>query len=100
MTSSLLVPLFLIGGLAQTPAVGRSASPKPFARLFQRPDADLEITRRALQHRMAEIEPPRVVCGMRVYRADPQVDPRFVKTVPADTSRMAIRRIPPPACAD
>jgi hypothetical protein len=42
----------------------------------------------------------KVVCGMVVIRADPEVDPKFVVRAPVDTSAYKIRRIQPQVCAD
>ena len=100
MTGALLLPILLVAGLAQ-PAAGPFASPKPFSRLFKKANSPTEAARVALQQKVAEAaNPPRVVCGMRVYRANPDVDRSSVRRVPGQTSGMAIRRIPPRVCAD
>jgi hypothetical protein len=68
---------------------------KPFGKLFE------PAEERAARQALASQKPaPKVVCGMVVIQADPNVDPRFIIRAPADTTAYKIRRIPPTACAD
>ena len=91
------------GPLPSNPSASAPSIPgdKAFSRLFtlpaprQNPNADPTIVE-VPQQKPA----PKVVCGMVVIQADPNVDPRFVIRGPADTTAYKIRRIPPPACAD
>ena len=44
-------------------------------------------------------KPPRVVCGMTLIPADPNVDPRIRVVVPS-TPEHKIRAVPPPICVE
>ena len=86
-----------------TPAVAVPSTPgdKAFGRLFtlqalpRNPDGGPLIVEVPDQKPAAKI-----VCGMVVIQADPNVDPKFVIHAPVDTSAYKIRRIQPRACAD
>lgn len=39
-----------------------------------------------------------LICGTRVFRADPNVDPKFAKPAPPGT--FTLRTLQPPACRD
>ena len=44
---------------------------------------------------------PRVVCGMKVIQADPEIDPKMIhRPAPSSTPTFHIRRMPPTTCAD
>ena len=74
---------------------------KAFSRLFTVPALPQNPDGRPIIVELPEQKPaPKIVCGMVVIRADPNVDPRFVIRAPANTSGFKIRRIEPPACAD
>ena len=78
--------------LASTPTV---PGEKAFGQLFemkQEPGA-----RQALPNQKPETK---IVCGMVVIQADPNIDPKFVIRAPVDSSTMKIRRIPPLTCAE
>ena len=86
-----------------SPSAPQAPSPtvpgeKPFAKLFEQ--AQERAARQALQALPSQKPEPRIVCGMVVIQADPNIDPKFVVRAPADTSAHKIRRIPPTACAD
>jgi hypothetical protein len=85
-----------------SPSTSAPSTPgdKAFNRLFtvpappQNPDRDPNVA-------VPEQKPAsKIVCGMVVIQADPNVDPKFIIRAPADTSAHKIRRIAPPACAD
>jgi hypothetical protein len=86
-------------GLPAT-AVGTDAYKKLFtvsedAMQKARTQAAAELQRHAARTQ------PRVVCGMTVIQADPEVDPKIVhRPAPSPTTTFHIKRIPPPACAD
>jgi hypothetical protein len=113
---NLALPLSVLGlFLLQTPEQGRQpreqgppveTSPsapqaptvpgeKAFGRLFeqkQQPDP---------RHSLPNQKPAtKIVCGMVVIQADPNIDPKFVIRAPDDSSTMKIRRIPPATCAE
>ena len=123
--SSLLLGLVLTAAVAQTPAPPASAEPAvprlnvpiasgmteprqpsaPFQKLFAAPAVQArahERVRAALeQHRLAaERSAPKVVCGMVVFPADPQVDARMIRRPAESATTMHIKKIPPAACAE
>ena len=53
-----------------------------------------EQARRALQ---AQRGAPKTVCGMTVYPALPEVDPKSIKKAPTD-KKYTMRLVPPPMC--
>jgi len=123
--TSLLLGLLLTSAVAQTPApasaepavprlnvpiesgMTRSEEPSaPFQKLFAVParEARAQVRVRAAleQHRlMVERSAPKVVCGMVVIPADPQVDAKMIRRpTESGTTTMHIRKIPPAACAE
>ena len=44
----------------------------------------------------AQPRTPDVICGTRVFRADPNIDPKFVK--PAPPGMFTLRTVQPPVC--
>ena len=50
--------------------------------------------------RSADSQPrtPSIICGMRVFRADPSIDPKIAK--PAPTGVFTLRTVQPPVCRD
>jgi hypothetical protein len=76
----------------------------PYQKLFTPPRAAAEQPhlQAALQELKRRVEPrePKIVCGMIVYPADPQVDPRMIVRPPEPPPTFHIKRIPPPACAE
>ena len=122
MTSVLIAVPMLVAALAQSadrskesqvpapslegsPSVHPSAEPttpgdKAFRGLFTRPAPTQSLERHAWQAVQDQKPSAKIVCGMVVIQADPDVDPRFVVRTPADSTDLKIRRIPPPACAD
>ena len=68
---------------------------KAFGKLFE------QAQERAARQAVANQKPAtRIVCGMVVIQADPNIDPKFVIRAPVDSSTMKIRRIPPATCAE
>ena len=41
---------------------------------------------------------PSIICGMRVFRADPSIDPNIAKPVPSGV--FTLRTVRPPVCRD
>lgn len=41
---------------------------------------------------------PDVICGTRVFRADPNIDPKFLKAAPR--GMFTLRTVQPPVCRD
>jgi hypothetical protein len=123
---SLLLGLVLTAAVGQVPAppssaesavhrpavpivsgVAESLQPSaPFQKLFRAAaeDARKQEQRRAAheQHRLApERSAPKVVCGMVVIPADPQVDAKMIRRpTESATTTMHIKKIPPAACAE
>src|SRR5687767_2929254 len=118
--SSLLLGLVFTSAIAQAPAPPGSAEPAvptltvpiasgtteprrpsaPFEKLFRAAaeDARKQEQRRAAheQHGLAaERSAPKIVCGMVVYPADPQVDARMIRRPPESATTMHIKKIPP-----
>jgi hypothetical protein len=121
--SALLLGLVVTVAIAQVPAPPAGAEPSgpsatvpntsgptlqpstPFQRLFVPTPGDArgqERMRAALEQLRLrpEADKPKIVCGMVVLRADPQVDPQMVKRPTESTTTMHIRKIPPSACAE
>ena len=74
---------------------------KAFHRIFTLPAPPQNPQREPIVVAVPEQKPAsRIVCGMVVIQADPEVDPRFVIRGPEDTSAFKIRRIAPTTCAD
>ena len=74
---------------------------KPSSRLFTVPAPQPNPNRDPLVVEVPDRKPAqKIVCGMVVIQADPNIDPRFVMRAPADTSAHMIRRIPPQTCND
>ena len=44
------------------------------------------------------VQAPRIVCGMRIFPADPAIDPGIRRPLPASDTEYTLRRVPPPAC--
>jgi hypothetical protein len=87
-----------------SPSAPQAPSPsapgeKPFRKLFEQTQ-DERAARQALQALTSQKPEQRIVCGMVVIQANPNIDPKFVVRAPPDTSAHKIRRIPPTACAD
>ena len=58
------------------------------------------VPREAPPSRVAEAQPrtPTVICGTRVFSADPSIDPKFIKAAPR--GRFTLRTLQPPVCRD
>ena len=91
----------------QTTAAAASPSDSataPYKKLFTPPrDAGARAQLRAAlqeQKRRPADREPKIVCGMVVYPADPQVDPKMIVRRPEPAPTSHIKRIPPPACAE
>jgi hypothetical protein len=123
--SSLLLGLVFTSAIAQIPAPPSSAEPAvqrpavpivsgvadslqpsaPFEKLFR---AAAEDARKQEQRRpaheqdrlAAERSAPKVVCGMVVFPADPQVDAKMIRRPAESATTMHIKKIPPAACAE
>lgn len=67
----------------------------PFRRLFQVPSPQPAPSAQAAAPRADE---PRVVCGMTMIPADPNVDPGIAVRPSADGTRFTIRAVEPPIC--
>jgi hypothetical protein len=50
------------------------------------------------RQRSARPRTPQVICGIRVFRADPSIDPKFVKAAPHGT--FTLRTLRSPVCHD
>ena len=88
-------------GSSPSVAVPSTPGDKAFSRLFTLPAPPQNLDGGPLIVEVPEQKPAtKIVCGMVVIQADPEVDPKFVIRAPAETSRFKIRRIPPAACAD
>jgi hypothetical protein len=123
--TSLLLGLVLTAAVAQVPAPPSSAEPAiqrpavpigsgaaeslqpsaPFEKLFRAAakDARKQEQRRAAHEQnglAAERSAPKVVCGMVVFPADPQVDAKMIRRPPESATTMHIKKIPPAACAE
>jgi hypothetical protein len=81
----------------QSPAV---PGDKAFGKLFEQQQQQQQQQRAAREALAKETPARRVVCGLVVIQADPNVDPKFVHRAPEDTSGLKIRVIPPASCAD
>ena len=122
---ALLLGLVLTVAVAQTPAPpaivdpavprlnvpiasGKAGSQElsaPFQKLFAAPADHARAQERARaaleQHRLAaERSAPKVVCGMVVFPADPQVDAKMIRRPLESATTMHIKKIPPAACAE
>jgi hypothetical protein len=92
----------LTGGLivllsSVVPALAQGSRANPYQNLFKPPD--LKAAARAEQRDNAtRASEPRVVCGMKVIPADPNIDPKIFVERPADATRYTMRVIPPPIC--
>jgi hypothetical protein len=123
--TSLLLGLVFTAAVAQTPAPPASAEPAvrrlnvpiaagmagsrqpsaPFQKLFAVPAGEARAQERVraahARHRLpAERSAPKVVCGMVVFPADPQVDAKMIRRPPESATTMHIKKIPPTACAE
>jgi hypothetical protein len=123
--SSLLLGLVLASTVAQTPSPPPSAEPAvrrlkvpiasgmaesrqasaPFQKLFAVPAGEVrrqERIRAALEQQRlaAERDAPKVVCGMVVFPANPQVDAKMVRRPPESATTMHIKKISPAACVE
>ena len=91
---------------APTVAVGEvpRQNAGPYAKLFiQSKDSDARAQLHAAVKLLAgrQNAAPKIVCGMIVLPADPNVDPKMIQRPPVDPAiTPQIRRIPPPACND
>jgi hypothetical protein len=83
-----------------SPPAPSTPGDKAFNRLFTVPALPQNPDRHSIVPVPDQKPAPKVVCGMVVIQADPNVDPRFIIRAPADTTAYKIRRIPPTACAD
>ena len=123
---AMLLAATLMAVVAQTPAAQPPAQPSsqpgvtslpapegsaaPFKKLFLPETALREAQMQAARsHARAALEArtgqaavaPKVVCGMVVIQADPNVDPRMIRRPPPDAATAAhIKRIAPTACAE
>jgi hypothetical protein len=41
-----------------------------------------------------------IVCGTRIFRADPAIDPKIAKATPQDQGTFTLRTVQPPVCRD
>ena len=77
---------------------------RPFSKLFTASEDTIQKARlqaAAELERQAVHSRSRVVCGMTVIQADPQIDPRMIHRPAApSTTTFHIKRIPPPVCTD
>ena len=69
-------------------------SPAPGISSDQRRQA-LELARRAAAERWPQ---SKVICGMTIIPADPNVDPKFVKPVPDQATKFTLRQATPAIC--
>lgn len=69
----------------------------PYSRLFPVPGVEAVAQPQPTPRRAPAAE-PKVVCGMTLIPADPQIDPRFAIPIPQDGTRFTIRAIEPPVC--
>jgi hypothetical protein len=85
---------------ATQPPAATVPGDKAFDKLFEQQQQRQQQQRAAREALAKETPARRVVCGMVVIQADPNVDPKFVHRAPEDTSGLKIRVIPPASCAD
>jgi hypothetical protein len=79
------------------PAFAQGSRANPYQNLFKPPD--LKAAARAEQRDNAtRATEPRVVCGMKVIPADPNIDPKIFVERRADPTRYTMRIVPPPVC--
>jgi hypothetical protein len=103
MRVALVVPL-----VAAVFAGGASISAQPAQRpwnLFENPSKlaatppPLFMTPRLLQRGQQDVRPtPKIVCGMTLIPADPNIDSAIRHAVPGNGPAHSIRAINPPAC--
>ena len=78
-------------------AISEAEQPVPPERT--RPDSQLATAAAAAllqSHRAASVNPtPEIVCGMKLWRVDPDVDPAIHRQLPDEAFHASIRRIPP-----
>ena len=83
------------GSLSPKPGGAFAPVPRQTRPLFQNDQLDKlkEETRRHLQSQR-----PKVVCGMSIAPANPEIDPKSIKKAPTDKT-YTMRFVPPPMCA-
>jgi hypothetical protein len=91
-------------GSIKAPVSPSGSATAPYQKLFDVPslaaaEAQLKIVLQDQAAHMAR-PAPKVVCGMVVHPADPQVDPKMIVRPPEPGPTFHIKRIPPPACAE
>ena len=92
-------PVFGDGTASQQPSPQPAPMRRvdPYKKLFQQPPLD-QTARAERRADAAASTAPRVVCGMTVIPADPNIDPKMIIRRPPDDTRYTIRVIPPPLC--
>ena len=68
----------------------------PFARVLRLREAAL----RHLYHSSTRTPNPRIICGMKVWRVDPNVDPGIHEQLPVTAFDAKIQRIAPKTCRE
>jgi hypothetical protein len=91
-------------------ALPETVGTQSFDKLFTVSEGDVRKAQAPLRAHLAPQQPaieerPRIVCGMVVIQADPQIDPKMIQrpmvNPPAQpTTTFHIKRIPPTVCAE
>ena len=93
----LLTGMLIVLLSSVVPASAQGSRANPYQNLFKPPD--LKAAARAEQRDNARrATEPRVVCGMTVIPADPNIDPKIFVERPPDPTRYTMRIVPPPVC--
>jgi hypothetical protein len=85
--------LLLVSALQLFLPAGAVKPPKPPVTLFQVPRVETPAAAPAAKPR------PDVVCGMKIIRANPQIDPKMRVQPPRTDTVFTIRIKKPPVCA-